>query len=96
MSARQYGSPHFAIGSQEIGTGYPCYVIAEAGSNHNRDLPTALRLIEVAAEAGADAIKFQTYRAEGLYSRHTPTMSYLRNGASLHSSESVFDLKSGD
>jgi sialic acid synthase SpsE len=80
------------IAGRLVGPGHPCYVIAEAGSNHNRDLPTALRLIDVAAEAGADAVKFQTYRAEGLYSRRTPTMSYLDKDGLLEPGESVFDL----
>ena len=47
-----------------MGPGDPCYVIAEAGSNHNRKLEQARRLIEVAAEAGADAVKFQTYSGQ--------------------------------
>ena len=79
MSARVYGNPEFLIGTRAVGPGHPCYVIAEAGSNHNRDLPTALRLIEVAADAGADAVKFQTYTAEGLYSRRTPDIKYLKS-----------------
>jgi sialic acid synthase SpsE len=52
-------------------------VIAEAGANHNRDLATAKRLIDVAAEAGADAVKFQTYSGRGLYSTKTPKFKYL-------------------
>jgi len=48
------------------------YVIAEAGVNHEGDMDIARRLIEEAAEAGADAIKFQTYRAETLASRESP------------------------
>lgn len=92
MGARNYGQPEIAIGDRRVGPGRPAYVIAEAGSNHNRDLPTAKRLIEVAAEAGADAVKFQTYTAEGLYSRHTPTMSYLEESSLLKGQESVWDL----
>lgn len=92
MSGRSYGRPHVAIAGRTVGPGYPCYVIAEAGSNHNRDLATALRLIDVAAKAGADAVKFQTYRAEGLYSRHAPSMSYLSDGGLLDEGETVFDL----
>ena len=45
------------IGDRAVGPGEPTYVIAEAGSNHNGDLATAKALIDVAAEAGADAVK---------------------------------------
>lgn len=57
------------LGERTIGPGHPAYVIAEAGSNHNRDLRIAKRLIDVAAEAGADAVKFQTYSGERIYSK---------------------------
>lgn len=66
-----------AIGTRRVGDGHPCYVIAEAGSNHNRDLDTARRLIDVAAAAGADAVKFQTYSGRSLYSTKTPSFDYL-------------------
>lgn len=92
MSAHVYGNTEFRIGDRAVGAGHPCYVIAEAGSNHNRDLDTALRLIEVAAEAGADAVKFQTYTAEGLYSRHTPDISYLKEQGLVGETESVWEL----
>lgn len=74
------GAPTSAVldlGGRPVGAGHPCYVIAEAGANHNRDLDTARRLIDVAAEAGADAVKFQTYRGSDLYSRRTPRFDYL-------------------
>lgn len=48
------------------------FIIAEAGVNHEGSLDLAIRLIEEAKEAGADAIKFQTYKAETLASRHSP------------------------
>ena len=51
------------------------FIIAEAGVNHNGSLGMALRLVDVAAEAGADAVKFQIYSAETLYSRRTPRHS---------------------
>lgn len=60
-----------------VGDGAPCYVIAEAGANHNRDLDTAHRLVDVAADAGADAVKFQTYTGRDLYSTKTPRFEYL-------------------
>jgi sialic acid synthase SpsE len=92
MGAHVYGHPTVAIAGKTLGAGHPCYVIAEAGSNHNRDLATARNLIEVAAASGADAVKFQTYTAEGLYSRRTPTMGYLEQRALVDQDESVWDL----
>ena len=65
------------IGDRWVGEGEPCFVIAEAGANHNRDLAMGKELIDVAADAGADAVKFQTYSAETLYSKRTPRFSYL-------------------
>src|SRR3954453_22380598 len=59
----------FAVGDRQIGGSAPTYVIAEAGSNHNGDMAIAKRLIEVAADAGADAVKFQTYSGNRIYSR---------------------------
>src|SRR4051795_2157516 len=67
----------FAIGGREVGAGAPFYVIAEAGANHNRDMGIARELIDVAADAGADAVKFQTYRGESIYSSKTPRFEYL-------------------
>jgi N,N'-diacetyllegionaminate synthase len=54
------------INQRKIGDGEPCFIIAEAGVNHNGDLLLAQQLIDIAHEAGADAIKFQTFKAENL------------------------------
>src|SRR3954453_7815113 len=67
----------FAVGDRMVGPGHPTYVIAEAGSNHNRDWDTARGLIDAAAEAGADAVKFQTYSGNAIYSTKTPRFKYL-------------------
>lgn len=56
----------FAIAGRGIGDGHPPYVIAEVSGNHNKELGKALKMIEVAAECGADAVKFQTYTADSL------------------------------
>lgn len=54
----------FEIAGQKIGAGSPAFIIAEAGVNHNGDLRMAHELVDVAAKAGADAVKFQTFIAE--------------------------------
>jgi len=72
------------IGTHEIGEGRPCFVIAEAGINHNGDATLASELVEAAADAGADAIKFQT---------HFPEFEMLKGGATAgYVGESLFDL----
>lgn len=76
------------VGGRSVGDGKPCFVVAEAGANHNRDLGMARELVDVAALAAADAVKFQTYSAETLYSKKTPAFSYLKAMAS----ESTWDL----
>lgn len=57
-------SKRITIAGRGIGDGCPPYVIAEMSANHNGDLNAALRIIEEAARAGADAIKIQTYRPD--------------------------------
>lgn len=55
---------HIKIDGCSIGPGIKTFIIAEAGVNHNHKLGLALRLVDAAASAGADAIKFQTFKAE--------------------------------
>src|SRR6201995_4093875 len=56
-----------SIGKKKLGTGQPCYVIAEIGINHNGDIDLAKRLISVAVAAGCDAVKFQKRTVEVVY-----------------------------
>lgn len=57
-------SPFLRIAGREIGPATPPYVIAEMSANHNGNIATALRIIEEAKKAGADAVKIQTYTAD--------------------------------
>jgi N-acetylneuraminate synthase len=52
------------------------FIIAEAGVNHNGDISLAKQLIDIASGAGADAVKFQTFRADQVVSRHAPKAEY--------------------
>lgn len=54
----------------------PVFIIAEAGVNHNGDESLALQLVEIAAQCGADAVKFQTFSADKLVARGTAKASY--------------------
>lgn len=64
------------VGSYRVGTDAPCFIIAEAGVNHNGDLKLAKKLIDAARKAGANAVKFQTFRAEKLVSTSAPKAAY--------------------
>ena len=58
--------PAVTIGNKKIGDGWPCFIIAEAGVNHNGSISRAKQLIDAAHIAGADAVKFQLFKAENL------------------------------
>ena len=60
------------IGSKTIGNESPCFIIAEGGLNHNGNLELAARMIEEAADCGADAVKFQTYTTHELFPPNHP------------------------
>jgi len=66
------------IGKRLVGPGQPTYVVAEAGVNHNGNLGDALRLVEQAARAGADAVKFQVFTATKLASRQAESVQYQK------------------
>ena len=66
------------IGGQQVGGAAPCFVIAEAGVNHNGDVALAERLIDAAADAHADAVKFQTFAPDRLVSSSADKAAYQK------------------
>jgi N,N'-diacetyllegionaminate synthase len=60
-------------------------VIAEAGVNHNGDIGLALELIHAGAEAGADIIKFQTFKADQIVTRDAPKAEYQKAASGVDS-----------
>jgi N-acetylneuraminate synthase len=68
------------IGQKQIGAGHPLYFVADVGANHDGSLERAFRLIELAKEAGASAVKFQNFKARKIVSQygfdHLPQMAH--------------------
>ena len=77
-----------------------CMIIAEAGVNHNGDLGLALDLIKAASEAGADAVKFQTFKADALVTQDTAKADYQKEhtdaGESQHTMLRRLELSKDD
>ena len=60
------------VGDRKVGNGQPALVIAEVGVNHNGSVERGIELIESAAKAGADVVKFQTYKAGQIVTKKAP------------------------
>jgi N,N'-diacetyllegionaminate synthase len=79
-----------SIDNRKVGLGEPCFIIAEAGVNHNGSFELALQLTDVAAEAGCDAVKFQTFRTEQVCSPSAPKAAYQKQ--TVAGDESQFEM----
>ena len=77
------------IGQRQVGPGHPCFIIAEAGVNHNGDASLALELVDRAAAAGADAVKFQTFRTEEIASAKAALAAYQQSSVPEHQSQAA-------
>lgn len=76
-----------AIAGRSVGPGQSCFIIAEAGVNHNGNLDLAMRLVDEASRAGADAVKFQTFKAIHLASGTAPKAAYQMRTTDAHESQ---------
>ena len=71
------------IGEHTVGDPYPPFVIAEVGINHNGQIDRALAMVELAKNLGADAVKFQTFKADEFVGDPTLTYTYQSQGHSV-------------
>lgn len=75
------------IDGRKVGEGFPCLLVAEIGINHNGDVDLAHKLIDAAANAGADAVKFQSYRTEDFIIDRSLTYTYISEGKTVTESQ---------
>jgi len=78
------------IGDRLIGEEEPCFIIAEAGVNHNGNINLAKKLIEVSKDAGVDAVKFQTFKAESVVVKNAKKAEYQKETTDAR--ESQYDM----
>lgn len=87
------------IADRWVGVAEPCFIVAEAGSNHDRNLAQARTLVEVAAEAGCDAVKFQTFKADRIVAKVSDRPKYLdaltSQGETMHEIFSRLEVPDG-
>ena len=84
-------SNNITISGRYIGKGEPVYIIAELSANHNQDFNEALRLIQAAHDAGADAIKLQTYTADTI-TIQSDLPPFRIGGGTLWDGRNLYDL----
>jgi N-acetylneuraminate synthase/N,N'-diacetyllegionaminate synthase len=77
------------IGNKLVGETQPCFIIAEAGVNHNGDVNQAKHLIDAAKDVGADAIKFQSFQADSIVTRFAEKAKYQKKKDNF---ESQYDM----
>jgi len=78
------------IGNKKISRNSQPYIVAEAGINHNGEIEKAFEMIKVAQESGADAIKFQTFKAEEFVNDPNQTYTYISQGKEI--TESMLEM----
>jgi len=82
----------FKIKKRTISEKNPPFIIAEMSGNHNGSLATALKIVDLAAKAGADAIKLQTYTPETITMRSSRKEFFIKDKKNMWKNNSLFDL----
>lgn len=90
QSRKRIFNSQFQIENRIISEQEKTFIIAEAGVNHNGDMSLAKEMIDVASESGADAIKFQTFKAEKLILKNIEKAPYQK--VTTNSNESQYDM----
>jgi N-acetylneuraminate synthase/N,N'-diacetyllegionaminate synthase len=85
-----FSKKKFSIGDRDIGANNPPYCIAEVGINHNGSLDLAKKMIDIAKVAGADAVKFQTFKAEEFCGDSNQIFKYRSQGKEIE--EPMLDM----
>ncbi len=89
----------FKIGNRIVGEGAPVYLIAEIGRNHNGDMGLAKETIDAAVNSGADAVKFQSFKASELLIKELGSVSHVAatgGGKSIYELTEEVELTPGD
>jgi N,N'-diacetyllegionaminate synthase len=86
-------SKKIRIAGKVVGEHAPCFIIAEAGVNHNGNINLAKRLVDVAMKAGADAVKFQTFKAEDVVTKTAEKAEYQKKTTGAEGSQFVMIKK---
>jgi pseudaminic acid synthase len=82
---------HIEIRKRHVGPGAPAYIVAELSANHNQDFDQAVKIVQAAKEAGADAVKLQTYTADTITIR-SDREEFLIGGGTLWDGKNLYDL----
>ena len=80
-------SSAFKLGDKKIGGNARCLIIAEIGINHNGSYAMAIRMIDAAKEAGADAVKFQTFSTDALVTKSAKMAAYQQKNTKKKSTQ---------
>jgi len=80
------------VGNRKIGSNHPPFIIAEMSGNHNQSLERALEIVEAAAQAGAHALKIQTYTADTMTIRSDKPDFFIEDPSSLWKNRTLYDL----